>query len=46
MRQCDTRVLAARGMVEKAQLLTLLAKTPIDAESRERIQGLIEKDFK
>jgi hypothetical protein len=41
-----TRALAARGMVEKAQLLTLLAKTPIDAESRERIQGLIEKDFK
>jgi len=41
-----TRALAARGMVEKPQLLALLAKTPIDAESRERIRGLIEGDFK
>ncbi len=41
-----TRALAARGMVEKAQLLALLAKTPIDADSRERIQGFIESDFK
>jgi hypothetical protein len=31
--------------VEKAQLLALLAKTSIDAESRERIRGFIEKDF-
>jgi len=29
-----TRALAGRGMVEKAQLLALLAKTPIDAASR------------
>jgi hypothetical protein len=41
-----TRALAARGMVEKPQLLALLAKTPIDAESRERIRGFIESDFK
>jgi hypothetical protein len=41
-----TRALAARGMVEKAQLLALLAKTPVDAESRERIRGFIESDFK
>jgi hypothetical protein len=40
-----TRALAARGMVEKAQLLALLAKTPIDAESRERIRRFIESDF-
>src|SRR6266481_4216989 len=40
-----TRALAARGMVEKPQLLALLAKTPIDAESRERIRGFIESDF-
>jgi hypothetical protein len=26
--------------------LELLAKTPIDAESRERIRGFIESDFK
>jgi len=41
-----TRALAARGMVEKPTLLALLAKTPIDAESRERIRGFIESDFK
>jgi hypothetical protein len=41
-----TRALAARGMVQKPQLLALLAKTPIDAESRERIRGFIESDFK
>jgi hypothetical protein len=41
-----TRALAARGMVEKPQLLALLAKTPIDAESRERLRGFIESDFK
>jgi hypothetical protein len=40
-----TRALAARGMVEKPKLLALLAKTPIDAESRERIRGFIESDF-
>jgi hypothetical protein len=40
-----TRALAARGMAEKPQLLELLAKTPIDAESRERIRGFIENDF-
>jgi hypothetical protein len=41
-----TRALAARGMVEKLKLLELLAKTPIDAEARERIQGFIESDFR
>jgi hypothetical protein len=40
-----TSALAARGIVEKPQLLALLAKTPIDAEVRERIRGYIEKDF-
>jgi hypothetical protein len=40
-----TRALAARGIVQKTQLLALLAKTPIDAESRERIRGFIESDF-
>jgi Nucleotidyltransferase of unknown function (DUF6036) len=39
------RALAARGMVEKPQLLALLAKTLIDAESQERIRGFIESDF-
>jgi hypothetical protein len=32
-------------MVEKPQLLALLAKTPIGAESRERIRSFIESDF-
>jgi hypothetical protein len=41
-----TRALAARGLVEKAQLLALLAKTPIDADARERIRGFIDSDFK
>jgi hypothetical protein len=40
-----THALAARGMAEKPQLLALLAKTPIDAESRERIRGFIVNDF-
>jgi hypothetical protein len=40
-----TRALAERGMVEKPKLLALLAKTPIDVESRERIRGFIERDF-
>jgi uncharacterized nucleotidyltransferase DUF6036 len=40
-----TRALAARGMVEKPQLLAFLAKTPIGAESRERIRSFIESDF-
>jgi len=40
-----TRALAARGMVQKPQLLALLAKTPIDAGARERIKGFIERDF-
>lgn len=40
-----TRALAARGMVEKPKLLALLGKTPIDAESRERIRVFIENDF-
>ena len=40
-----TRALAARGIVQKLQLLTLLAKTAIDAESREQIRGFIESDF-
>jgi hypothetical protein len=35
-----TRALAARGMVKKPKLLELLAKTPIDAKSRERILPL------
>jgi hypothetical protein len=40
-----TRALAAKGIVQKPQLLALLAKTPIDIEARERIQGFIETDF-
>jgi hypothetical protein len=40
-----TRALAARGMVEKAKLQTLLAKTPVNGESPERIRGFIERDF-
>jgi hypothetical protein len=36
----------ARGIVQQSQLLALLAKTPIDAESRERIQGFIERRLK
>jgi hypothetical protein len=39
------RELAARGIIEKPQLLALLAKTAIDAEARERIRGFIELDF-
>ncbi len=39
------RALAARGIVERPQLLALLGKTPIDAEARERIRGFIERDF-
>jgi hypothetical protein len=38
--------ITTRGIVQKAQLLALLAKTPIDAESRERIREFIETDFK
>lgn len=41
-----TRALAARGIVQQPQLLALLDKTAIDAESRERIRGFIEGDFK
>jgi hypothetical protein len=41
-----TRALAARGIVQRPQLLALLAKTPIDQESRERIRVFIENDFK
>lgn len=40
-----TRAMAARRMVEKPKLLELLTKTPIDAQSRERIRGFIERDF-
>lgn len=40
-----TQAMAARGMLEKAKLLELLAKTPIAAEVRERIRGFIERDF-
>jgi hypothetical protein len=40
------RAMAAKGIVEKPQLLALLAKTPIDKEARERIQGFIQSDFK
>jgi hypothetical protein len=40
-----TRALAARGIVEKAQLLALLEKTAIDKEARERIREFIENDF-
>jgi hypothetical protein len=40
-----TRALTTRGIVKKSLLLELLAKTPIDAESRERIRGFIEADF-
>jgi len=40
-----TRALAARGIVQQAQLLALLEKTAIDAKSRERIQGSIASDF-
>ncbi|HTB90138.1 MAG TPA: DUF6036 family nucleotidyltransferase [Steroidobacteraceae bacterium] len=41
-----TRALAARGIVQKPQLLALLAKTPIDTVSREEILRFIESDFK
>jgi hypothetical protein len=41
-----TRSLAARGIVEKAQLLALLEKTAIEKEARERIRGFIEGDFR
>ncbi len=41
-----TRALASRGIVQQSQLLALLAKTPIDQESRERIRGFIESDFR
>ncbi len=41
-----TRALVAHGIVQQSQLLALLAKTTIDAESRERIRGFIESDFK
>jgi hypothetical protein len=41
-----TSALAARGMVQKTQLLALLAKTPVDAQTRERIRGFIENDFR
>jgi hypothetical protein len=40
-----TRALVTRKIVEKAQLLALLAKTPIAADAQERIRGYIEKDF-
>jgi hypothetical protein len=40
-----TRALTTRGIVKKSLLLELLAKTPIDAVSRERIRGFIEADF-
>lgn len=40
-----TRALAARGIVQKPQLLALLEKTAIDKEARERIRGFIESDF-
>jgi hypothetical protein len=40
-----TRALTTRGIVKKSLLLELLAKTPIDAASRERIRGFIEADF-
>jgi hypothetical protein len=39
------RALAERGIVQKPQLLALLAKTPIDALARERIRTLIDSDF-
>ena len=41
-----TRALAARGFVQQPQLLALLARTPIDPEAREQIQGFIESDFR
>jgi hypothetical protein len=41
-----TRALATRGIVQKSQLLTLLERTPIDKDARERIRGFIENDFK
>jgi hypothetical protein len=40
------REMAKRGIVEKAQLLALLAKTPVDAQAQERIRGFIEGDFR
>ncbi len=39
------RALVARGIVKKTQLMELLAKTPIDADSRERIRNFIDSDF-
>jgi hypothetical protein len=40
------RALAARGIVSQAQLLELLDQTSVDAATRERIRGYIEKDFR
>jgi len=40
-----TRALAARGIVQKPELLALLGKTAVDADSRERIRGFIDSDF-
>jgi hypothetical protein len=41
-----TRALATRGIVEKQQLLALLARTPIDVDARGRIREFIENDFR
>ena len=41
-----TRALAMRGIVEKQQLLVLLARTPIDVDARGRIREFIENDFR
>ena len=40
-----TRALAARGIVSKDHLLTLLDRTPVSEEIRERIRGHIARDF-
>ena len=40
-----TRALATRGIVKKALLLELLAKTPLDSVARKRIQSFVEADF-
>jgi hypothetical protein len=41
-----TRELARRGITTQERLLALLEKTPVDRETRQRIGGYIEQDFK
>jgi hypothetical protein len=40
-----TRELARRGLLSEAKLLSLLDRTPVDEDARERIRGQIGRDF-